>query len=519
MSPPSWFIELNRVHSSYLVLSALAALALVTGILVRFGLLGWVMRVLGFAVRWSMRRGFLLWERLLSWASWPLFLAIVFGFLAVGGVAGGLVPGLRIVCGLAPLFMGVIACLAYMFIDLERYRGRARPQGGPQPAEGPGAGGPSGAVWPAGPRPPAAGRHRRHGRRLRPAQPGPLRDHRARVVQGGRRARGAGLRRFPGVRPHQPAQHRGRAESRPIAPLPAGRVRPPGPWPASTLLALFKTFFTLVLLQQIFASLRQGKFLAETITDFWSPHEAIHERARNALPQYGAVAIGPLLVSLRSVPSLTKEQRDQLPLILATIGPSTIPALVRHLHDPHEHVRAIAAAALGRLHALDDGALAGRTRPRPQRHGAAEPGRSAGAPGPRAGASRPASEPRRLRGLGCTCGSGGWFRWKKRAVPAPLLDPVELAVATLESALADDSAAVRTQAALALGRIGPPAAAVAPGLIALLKDADETVRCQAAEALGQVGGERGGDGQPRWSSCCRTPVPRSRRRQRGRWGR
>ena len=124
-------------------------------------------------------------------------------------------------------------------------------------------------------------------------------------------------------------------------------------WPASTLLAGFKAFFTLVLLQQLFASLRQGKLLAETITDFWSPHEPIHERARNALPQYGALAIGPLLLSLRSVPSLTKEQRDQLPLILATIGPSTIPALLRHLHDPHEHVRAIAAAALGHLHALD----------------------------------------------------------------------------------------------------------------------------------------------------------------------
>ena len=124
-------------------------------------------------------------------------------------------------------------------------------------------------------------------------------------------------------------------------------------WPASTLLAGFKPFFTLVLLQQIFASLRQGKLLAETIADFWSPHEPIHERARNALPSYGALAIGPLLVSLRSVPSLTKEQRDQLPLILATIGPSIIPALVRHLHDPHEHVRAIVAAALGQLHALE----------------------------------------------------------------------------------------------------------------------------------------------------------------------
>ena len=124
-------------------------------------------------------------------------------------------------------------------------------------------------------------------------------------------------------------------------------------WPASSLLAGFKMLFTLVLLHQIFASLRQGKLLAETITDFWSPHEPIHERARNALPVYGTLAIGPLLGSLRRVPSLTKEQRDQLPMILETIGPSIIPALVRHLHDPHEHVRAIVAVALGHLRALE----------------------------------------------------------------------------------------------------------------------------------------------------------------------
>src|SRR5205085_8104984 len=115
----------------------------------------------------------------------------------------------------------------------------------------------------------------------------------------------------------------------------------------------YKAFFTLVLLQQLFASLRQGKLLIETIADFWSPHESIHARARNALPQYGALVIGPLLVSLRSAGSLTREQRDQLPLILAAIGPSTIPALVRHLHDEHEHVRAIAVAALGQLRAVE----------------------------------------------------------------------------------------------------------------------------------------------------------------------
>lgn len=51
--------------------------------------------------------------------------------------------------------------------------------------------------------------------------------------------------------------------------------------------------------------------------------------------------------------SLTKEQRDQLPIILAAIGPSTIPTLIRHLSDPHEHVRAVAAAALGHLGARE----------------------------------------------------------------------------------------------------------------------------------------------------------------------
>jgi hypothetical protein len=84
-------------------------------------------------------------------------------------------------------------------------------------------------------------------------------------------------------------------------------------WPASTLLEGFKLFFTMVLLNQIIASLRQGKLLTETIADFWSPHESIHERARTALPVYGILAIAPLLGTLRSVTTMTKEQRDQLP--------------------------------------------------------------------------------------------------------------------------------------------------------------------------------------------------------------
>ena len=155
----------------------------------------------------------------------------------------------------------------------------------------------------------------------------------------------------------------------------------PAAWPASMLLAGFKVFFTLVLLHQIFASLRQGKLLAETIADFWSPHEPIHDRACSALPIYGTVAIGPLLGSLRLVTSLTKEQRNEIPLILETIGPSIIPALVRHLRDPNDDVRAIVAAALGHLHAAGDGTRVGRARQRPQRRGAAERRRGDGFPG------------------------------------------------------------------------------------------------------------------------------------------
>ena len=55
--------------------------------------------------------------------------------------------------------------------------------------------------------------------------------------------------------------------------------------------------------------------------------------------------------SLRSATALTKEQRDLLPELLAAIGPSSVPTLIDYLADPHEHVRAVCAAALGRLKA------------------------------------------------------------------------------------------------------------------------------------------------------------------------
>ena len=268
-------------------------------------------------------------------------------------MAGGPWPALRVLCGLAPLFMGIIACLAYMFIDLERNEVERGHKAIHNPLKG--------QVL--------AMNLERYGKQVRI----PLLISATVALIGGFALLNQGLYETIGRDWYGVADERREPiyadflayaltkilgimdvldlfKSHHI--LGAAFVRQAA-WPASTLLAGFKVFFTLVLLHQIFASLRQGKLLAETITDFWSPHEPIHERARNALPVYGTLAISPLLGSLRLVPSLTKEQRDQLPLILETIGPSIIPALVRHLHDPHEHVRAIVAAALGHLRALE----------------------------------------------------------------------------------------------------------------------------------------------------------------------
>src|SRR3954451_11606337 len=413
----SWFVELEHIHPSSLLLATLAGLTLAAGVLYQVGLIGWALRGLGLVVRGGIREGFRLWERLLAWASWPLFLALVFGFLILGGVAGGPLPGLKVVCGLAPLVMGTIACLTYMFIDLARYEVERSHMAVHNPLMGQ-----------------VLAMHlARYGQQVRV----PLLISATVAMIGGITLINQALYETVGRGWYQVADEPGGPISADFLAyaltnllgivdvlnladshhwVRAATVRHAA-WPASTLLSGIKAFFSLVLLQQVFASLRQGKLRAETITDFWSPHEPIHERARNALAQYGAVAIGPLLVSLRSVPSLTKEQRDQLPLILATIGPATIPALVRHLHDPREHVRAIAAAALGQLHALDTVPLLaalGRDPSDVVRQSVVE------ALGVLGGAGTRPARKERGRGRGSRVQVLGWSsRWRKRGSRVP----------------------------------------------------------------------------------------------------
>src|SRR5207253_904223 len=98
----------------------------------------------------------------------------------------------------------------------------------------------------------------------------------------------------------------------------------------------------------------------------------------------------------------------------------TVPLLVTLAQDPSEEVRQSLAEALGAL-------------------GSA--------------ATPPAHTKRGVRRAPGSRGQGiAWLFRRKKEPPAPLPDPVDLAVTTLEVALADSSAAVRTQAALALGR-------------------------------------------------------------------
>jgi HEAT repeat protein len=480
MSPFPWLAELDQVHSSYLILGTLAALGVTAGVLFYIGLLGRVFQSLGVVVRGAIRQGFLLWEWLLSWANWPAFLATVVALLGVGCAVGRVWPALAVLFGLVPLFMGLTTCLAYMFIDVERYEVERGYKAVHNPLKGQ-----------------ELARHLVHyGHQVGV----PLLAAAAVGVIGGFALLNLGLSRGAGRNWYQLAGEDASyadflayalinlysivdlldlAASQHL--LRVAHVKQAA-WPASTLLVVFKTFFTLVLLQQIFASVRKGKLLAEMIADFWSPHPPIQERARAALPQYGPSAIGPLLVSLHSVAVLTKEQRDQLPVILAMIGPSTIPVLVRHLHDPHEHVRAVVAAALGHLHALDTVPQLVALSQDPSEVVRLSVVEALGGMG--SASAPPARSRRRLRSPGRET---RWW-WRKQPPPSPPPDPMGLAVAMLPTALRDESAAVRTQAALALGRIGPTSRSATQDLIGLLKDTDETARCRAAEALGQLGG-------------------------------
>lgn len=480
---PTDLIDLDRLGSSQVLLLVFATLA---GLLVVFtlvGLVGWVLGLVQAVIQRSITFGFAVWRELLSWATTAVFLALVLLLLTGGAFCVRPLPGAALSVSLLVLVLGVSACLAYVFIDLERYqvargyKALHNPLKGQQLAH---------SLVRYGPR---------VGIALLAAAGVAVVGGFALLNQGLYATVGRNWYRL-GEGQHEPEYVDFLAYSvihlfsvvdllhiassyRFLHASYVEQLR----WPASTLLTLYKSFFTLVLLQQVFASVRRGRLLAETISDFWSPHPPIHERARGSLPQYGPGAVHPLLSSLSAAESLTAEQRALLPQVLADIGPAAVPILVPHLGHPDPSVRAVATAALGRLRAGEAAAaLVGLLNdPNPLvRQALAEA----------------------LAGLGHTVGSrrnhlvqaalhssGLWLsrilRRRRQNSPPPD-DPAALALAALRALLADSAAAVRARAAESLGEVGNAAAPAAPDLVQLLRDDDEVVRCRAAEALGRV---------------------------------
>ncbi len=506
MGLSEWTAKLEEFDTSYFLLVVLGLVGLIAAILFRVGFISWLLQAASTLIRRTIRNGFLLWERSLSWAPWTAVLGMSAGLWFGGLILGRWIPVVRVLCGLALLFIGVVACFAYMYVDSERSEVKRGHKAVFKPLKGQ-----------------AIARHLAlYGDLLHV----PYLITASAATVGGFALLNQGVFESGGSSWYEIAEKSdgpiyvdflvyaivkllglldvldvarshhlvGELDVRPVK------------WPATAMLVAFKTFFTVVLVQQISSSLRQRRNLGETINDFWSPHEPIHDRARDALPQYGVMAIRPLLSSLRAFSSLTKELRDELPVVLATVGPSVTPTLLRHLNDPHEHVRAIAVAALGLLRVQDATPLLVAMAKDPSdmiRQNVAEALGSIGAAA--------VEFPNETRGLPLGRRSRiqlavAWLRKRKRVHPrlrkavkwlqkqekfrhVRFVDPVQASVATLEKALADSIPAVRAAAAVAVGVIGPAAARVAPSLIGLLNEADDLVRCRAAEALGKLGGD------------------------------
>src|SRR5688572_12648553 len=123
----TWLVRLDQTLSSYSILVALVAVLLLVAALDQLGALGWALNQFGRATRWAVRRGFRVWERWLSWANWWVYLLLAVILLTAGAFAASSMPPVALGCAALTLSMGVAACLAYMFIDVERYeveRGR-----------------------------------------------------------------------------------------------------------------------------------------------------------------------------------------------------------------------------------------------------------------------------------------------------------------------------------------------------------------------------------------------------------
>src|SRR5262249_36730340 len=114
-------VWLDQITSSQWLVAAFVAFLLLLAIAYVTGALGWLFSRLRRLILALVGGGFAIWRRWLGWAPWPVLLMLIVALHAaawsvdwrnsLGALAGGFVI----------LFLGVVACLAYMHIDLERY--------------------------------------------------------------------------------------------------------------------------------------------------------------------------------------------------------------------------------------------------------------------------------------------------------------------------------------------------------------------------------------------------------------
>jgi HEAT repeat protein len=200
--------------------------------------------------------------------------------------------------------------------------------------------------------------------------------------------------------------------------------------------------------------LRGEHFFERRPAGYWrrqlrSTDPAAQAEALYRLRKGGARAV-PVLVELLQQESADPEQRWRAAELLGAIGPEAadaVPALVAARRDADPHVRAVAVRSLGQLAPASAEAI------------------------PELVEALDSAE--RLPALAALANFG--------ALAAPAVPRVRAILAK------GGDAAVRWNAARTLGRIGPPARAAVPDLLAGLRDRDALVREHCAESLGQVG--------------------------------
>src|SRR4051794_26770723 len=281
-------MSLNHLHSAYLILAVLAATATVGGLLYLFGIVDWVLDVFARVVKGAVTAGFRIWKSLLSWGDWRAVGALVAGTLVLGFFAHWVEADLiAVVLAVLLLALGLVTCLAYMYLSFERYEVARGYKTVHNPLMGQ----------------ELAADLAHYGEKVGPmllivSAVGTLLGF-AQLNHALYESFGEHWYRFK-----TPDDHAvfldfltytmlNLLRVVDVLDLAAGytevsvNVIHPAYWPARGMLIAFRSFFTLLLLQQLFASVRDGRLLAETVTDFWSPHAPIHERARSALPQFG----------------------------------------------------------------------------------------------------------------------------------------------------------------------------------------------------------------------------------------